>query len=85
MSWPLEEFWPRPNRVQKHARNTRVAGLDIVEEDNEEMEENKPATHGGEYDSDEKEEDAHAAVGPSIAAAAGDGREGFQLDDDLLV
>jgi hypothetical protein len=68
-------------------RNTivAIASLDIVEEDNW-GDEDKPAAHWGKYDSDEMEEEAHVAVGTSTAAAtAGDGREGFQLDDDLLV
>lgn len=63
-----------------------VAVLDIVEENTEEMKEDEPATRGGEYDSDEEmEEDAPIAAGSSTAVAARDGREGFQLDDDLLV
>jgi len=71
---------------RKCARNTMVAVLDIVEENTEEMKEDEPATRGGEYDSDEEmEEDAPIAAGSSTAVAARDGREGFQLDDDLLV
>jgi hypothetical protein len=65
---------------RKCARNTMVAVLDIVEENTEEM---KPATRGGEYDSDEEmEEDAPIAAESSTAVAARDGREGL---DDLLV